>query len=149
MPVCVSDIWVHCKDKICFGAPTNTQVYHSVPVVTVAALSLVSTPRCLIFIKSISAASVAVVLRRPRPPSKSILIDHHWLSQMRIDSVQTHAQGPFKTHSLHNSLTNEVLPPLWRFIQEIIFDLFTIVQLQFSLKPIKVESRRDMRCVTL
>lgn len=31
---------------------------------------------------------------------------------MRIDRVQTHAQGPLKTHSLHNSLTNEVLPPL-------------------------------------
>lgn len=71
----------------------------------------VSTPCCLIFIKSISAASVAVVLRRSRPLAKSILIDHHWLSHTRIDPVQTHAQGPLKTHSPHNSLTNEVLPP--------------------------------------
>lgn len=99
----------------------------------------VSTPCCLIFIKSISAASVAVALRRSRPLAKSILIDHHWLSQTRIDPVQTHAQGPLKAHSPHNSLTNEVLPPLWRFIKEIIFDLFTIVQLLFSLKPIKVD----------
>lgn len=99
----------------------------------------VSTPCCLIFIKSISAASVAVVLWRSRPLAKSILIDHNWLSQTRIDPVQTHAQGPLKTHSPHNSLTNEVLPPLWRFIKEIIFDLFTIVQLLFSLKPIKVD----------
>lgn len=102
----------------------------------------VSTPCCLIFIKSISAASVAVALRRSRPHAKSILIDHHWLSQTRIDPVQTHAQGPLKTHSPHNSLTNEVLPPsllLWCFMKEIIFDLFTIVQLLFSLKPIKAD----------
>lgn len=99
----------------------------------------VSTPCCLIFIKSISAASVAVVLRRSRPLTKSILIDHHWLSQTHIDPVQTHAQGPLKAHSPYNSLTNEVLPPLWRFIEEIIVDLFTIVQLLFSLKPIKVD----------
>lgn len=118
--------------------PPNAQTHHRVPVLTIAALSLVSTPKCLIFIKSISAASVVEVLRRTRPPAKSILIDHHWLSQMRIDPVQTHAQGPLKTHSLHNSLTNEVLPPLWRFIKEIIFDLFTIVQLRFGPKPIKV-----------
>lgn len=98
-----------------------------------------STPCWLIFIKSISAASVAVVLRRSQPLSKSILIDQNWLSQTCIDPVQTHAQGPLKTHSPHNSLTNEVLPPLWRFIKEIIFDLFTIVQLLFSLKPIKVD----------
>ena len=99
----------------------------------------VSTPCCLIFIKSISAASVAVVLRHSRPLAKSILIDHHWLSQTCIDPAQTHAQGPLKAHSPRNSLTNEVLPPLRRFIKEIIFDLFTIVQLLFSLKPIKVD----------
>lgn len=76
-------------------------------------------------------------MRRSLPLTKSILIDHNWLFQTRIDLAQTHAQGPLKTQSPHNSLTNEVLPPRWRFIKEIIFYLFTIAQLLFSLKPIK------------
>lgn len=94
------------------------------PCVDCSSLVRVSTPCCLIFIKSISAASVAVVLQRSCPLAKSILIDHNWLSQTHIDPIQTHAQGPLKTHSLHNSLSNEVLPPIWHFIKEIIFDFF-------------------------
>ena len=61
---------------------------------------------------------------------------------MCIDPFQTHAQGPLKTHPPHNSLTNEALPRSWCFMKKIIFDLFTIVQLLFSLKPIKA----DVRC---
>lgn len=120
--------------------PSTNPYTHTIacPCVDCSKPVLVSTPCCLIFIKSISAASVAVVLQRSRPLTKSILIDHNWLFQTCIDPFQTHAQGPLKTHSPHNSLTNEVLPPLRRFITEIIFDLFTIAQLLFSLKPIKV-----------
>lgn len=119
-----------CRATLC--APVLSRYSSLVPL---------STPCCLIFIKSISAASVSIAHRRSRPPAKSILIDHHWLSHTHIDPVQTHAQGPLKTHSLHDSLSNEVHPPPFQrhFIREIIFDLFTIVQLLFSRKPIKAD----------
>lgn len=67
-------------------------------------------PLCfLIFIKSISTDSVTIALQHTHLPAKSILIDHHWLSWMSIDPVQTHAQGLFKTQSSHSSLMSKGL----------------------------------------
>lgn len=117
----------------------GTKPPRRVPALTVAALSRYRPPCCLIFIKSISAASVAVALQHSCPLTKSILIDHNWLSQTHIDPVQTHAQGPLKTHSPRKSLTNEAPPHPGRFIRKILFDLLAIEKWLFPLKPIKAD----------
>lgn len=68
---------------------------------TRAALSRYRPLGCLIFIKSISAASVSVVLRRFCPLTKSILIDPNWLSRTHIDShSDSRSRSPQNTLAL-------------------------------------------------
>lgn len=123
----------------------GTEPPQRVPALTVAALSRYRPPvlfniHKVYFSSSFSRRSAATLL--PSPLNLFSLITIGFPKRTSIPFKLTLKVSPQNALASQFTYKRSPVPaPRWRFIGEIIFDLLTIAQLLFSLKPIKADVR--------